>query len=169
MLFCCGALRRDWHLPARSSVCPLSEQILTTRSRCDVSRWNSSRYSLMFCFRAPHPPQRRCFNKRAPSPSFSRSLPTRSAAASSRTWRDLAAPLFRSSLGRRLAYFGSAPDARPVPMPSRASPDSTAPARRYLYPIVLRRVWGKKQRPRSNGQEATAMTADQRQGLDLSP
>ena len=115
------------------------------------------------------PPQRRCFNKRAPSPSFSRSLPTRSAAASSRTWRDLAAPLFRSSLGRRLAYFGSAPDARPVPMPSRASPDSTAPARRYLYPIVLRRVWGMKQRPRSNGQEATAMTADQRQGLDLSP
>jgi hypothetical protein len=56
-------------------------------------------------------------------------------------------------------------------------------ARRYLYPMVLRRVWGKKQRPRSNGQEATAkkqrprsngqeatvMTADQRQWLDLSP
>jgi hypothetical protein len=63
--------------------------------------------------------------------------------------------------------------------------------------MVLRRVWGKKQRPRSNGQEATAkkqrprsngqeatakkqrprsngqeataMTADQRQWLDLSP
>jgi hypothetical protein len=49
--------------------------------------------------------------------------------------------------------------------------------------MVLRRVWGKKQRPRSNGQEATAkkqrprsngqeatqMTADRRQWLDLSP
>jgi hypothetical protein len=52
---------------------------------------------------------------------------------------------------------------------SRASPDSTCPAPRYLYPMVSRRVWGKKQRPRSNGQEATVMTADQRQWLDLSP
>ena len=35
--------------------------------------------------RSPHPPRTCCFNKRTPSPSFSRSLPTQSAAASSRT------------------------------------------------------------------------------------
>ena len=38
-----------------------------------------------------HPPPRRCCNKRAPSPSFSRSLPIRSAAASSRAFRGRAA------------------------------------------------------------------------------
>src|SRR5262249_18213334 len=53
---------------AATSRSTLAGQDLTTRSRCDVSRWNSSRYSLISFFRAPHPPQRRCFNKRAPSP-----------------------------------------------------------------------------------------------------
>jgi len=71
-------------------------------------------------------------------------------------------PLFRTSLGRRPAYFGSAPDARPRnyttsgdqrPCPHGQVSTRLAAARRYLYPIVLRRVWGKKQRPRSNGND----------------
>src|ERR1700720_3093392 len=46
-------------------------------------------------------------------------------------------------------------------MPSRASlhgpsRDSTRPGPALFIPMVSCRVWGKKQRPRSNGQEATA-------------
>src|ERR1700756_1699298 len=59
----------------------LAGQHLTTRSRCDASRRNLSRHSPMSFFRAPHPPRPHCFNKRARSPSFLRSLPTQSAAA----------------------------------------------------------------------------------------
>ena len=45
-----------------------------------------------------HPPLRRCCNKRAPSRSFSRTLPIRSAAASSRAFRGRAATSPVSSL-----------------------------------------------------------------------
>jgi hypothetical protein len=91
----CGAVSRcricrvdgAEHLTARFEFDPYTLGHLTTWSRCDVSRWNSSRYSLISFFRAPYPPQGRCFKKRAPSPSFSRSLPTRSTAASSRASR----------------------------------------------------------------------------------
>src|SRR5262249_57625957 len=49
----------------------------------------------------------------------------------------------RMRRGRRLGLHGQVPT-------------RLALARRYLYPMVSCRVWGKKQRPRSNGQEATA-------------
>ena len=42
-----------------------------TRSHDSDSRRNSSRCSPTSFFRQPHPPPRRCCNKRAPSPSFS--------------------------------------------------------------------------------------------------
>src|SRR5262249_1900209 len=51
----------------------------------------SSRYNPISFFRLSHPPRPRSCNIRAPSPSFSRPLPIRSAAASSRAWRSRAA------------------------------------------------------------------------------
>src|ERR1700730_13859986 len=72
-----------------------------TRRRCNDSRRNSSRYSPTSFFRTSHPPRPRCCNKRAPSPSFSHSLPPPSAAASSRASRDLAATSPVSSLPSR--------------------------------------------------------------------
>jgi hypothetical protein len=47
-----------------------------------------------------HPPLRRCCNKRAPFPSFSRPFPIRSAAALSRVWRGRAATPPVSPLSR---------------------------------------------------------------------
>jgi hypothetical protein len=62
-----------------------------TRSRCNGSRRNSSRYSPTSFFRTLPRQRSRCSNKHVPSPSFSRPFPIRSEAASSRALRGQAA------------------------------------------------------------------------------
>ena len=52
-------------------------------------------------FRKAHPPRRLCCNKRAPSRSFSRPFPIRSAAASSRAFRGRAATSLVSPISSR--------------------------------------------------------------------
>ena len=108
----------------------------TRRQGNDLQR-NSSRCSPISFFRKAHPPLRRCCNKRALSPSFSRTLPIRSAAASSRALRGQAATSPVSSiLSRRWPASGWSCSRR-LRRASPGSPSCSTRQRRHYAEIYL--------------------------------
>ena len=107
-----------------------------TRRRCNDSRRNSSRCSPTSFFRKAHPPLRRCCNKRAPSPSFSRSLPIRSAAASSRAFRGRAATSPVSPIWSRRWPASGWSCSRRLRRASTGSPSCSTRQRRHMPNIT---------------------------------
>ena len=107
-----------------------------TRSRDSDSPRNSSRCSPTWFFRTTHPRPRRCCNRHALSPSFSRPFPIRSAAASSRAFRGRAATSPVSPILSRRCPASGWSCSRRLRRASPGSPSFSTPQRRPMPSIT---------------------------------